>query len=78
MNPIVETYRGYKIAKNSKVHWHHNKVSGHWWAEDTPRNNFYISGPGARVLDIFESIKSCKEHIDFLIKFPESKDNDNT
>lgn len=71
MNPIIEEYRGYKIAKNSKSIWHHNPISGHWWVEQEPLNTFYISGKFARVLDAYFSIEACKEHIDFLIKFME-------
>lgn len=69
MNPIVEIYRGYKIAKNSKSIWHHNSISGHWWMEQEPLSTFYISGKYSNVLDAYFSIDKCKEHIDFLIKF---------
>jgi len=75
MNPVVEVYRGYKIARNSKVIWRNNPISGHYWAEPKQLDTYYISGPGSRVLDAFRSIRTCKEHIDFIIKYvaPELK-----
>lgn len=64
---MIEEYNGYKIWQNTKTVWHKNKVSGHEWSTQEPMRSFYISGPGARVLQWFFSIKKCKEYIDFLI-----------
>ena len=63
MEKIVK-YKGYEILNVIKYKRHR------FYTEHIILNHrFYISGPGAMVNDIYHSIKSAKEHVDYLIKY---------
>ena len=63
-------YKGYEILNEMKSIPKMSTLSGHRWTENKVlKSRFYISGKGARVLDIYHSVKSAKSHIDFLVKF---------
>jgi hypothetical protein len=64
------TYKGYRIYCHMKSINRHNPISGHSWTEPELTSKFYVSGKGARVTDLYTSVKAAQEHIDFLIKFP--------
>lgn len=68
MRLYKEKYKDYKIWQDTKSENCKNKISGHEYSEDTPIDKYYIVGLGVSSLRKFNSIDSCKKHIDFLIR----------
>jgi hypothetical protein len=68
-NREIVKYNGYKIVPRSKSKWVKNKTSGHEWSEVIPLSGYNIFGIGVFSNQRFNTVKKCKEQIDFLIKF---------
>lgn len=64
-----EKYKGYVLQPIYKRIDKKNKISGHEWTEHKEIGGLNVYGKGAFSSNIYKTVKSAKEYIDFLIKF---------